>query len=479
MVGIQSYGSYIPALRMDRGMIAGAWGRNSLGGERSVANHDEDSITMAIEAAENCLAPAGIARSAVGGVFFASTTAPYTEKLSATMIATVLDLPREIVTTDFANSLRAGTGALRAALAAVAAGEASTLLVTGADYRLGYPRSDQEQVFGDSAGAVLVGKENLMATFEGSYSLCEEIVDVWRNPEDRYVKTWESRFILEEGFIPGIGDAVRGIMKKYGLKTADIARVILPAPDARTHRTVAQKLGFDAKTQVQDPLITQVGYCGTAQPLIMLHAALEEAKPGDLILVAAYGDGADAMLFKATDAIRTPGGPYAMAAMLANKRMIPSYARFLSYRGILETMPGEPFRLFPSATASWRERNSALRCHGSTCRKCGMTTYPVQRVCYGCRTKDEFDEVRLAGLKGKVFTFSVDNLAGRGDDPSIVQTIAEMENGARFYGTMTDCDPASVVINMPVELTFRRIYEGGGYHNYFWKCRPARKGESA
>ena len=82
----------------------------------------------------------------------------------------------------------------------------------------------------------------------------------------------------------------------------------------------------------------------------------------------------------------------------------------------------------------------------------------------------------MSGLTGKVFTFSLDNLAGRSDDPSIVQTVVEMENGSRFYGIMTDCDPASVTLNMPVELTFRRIYEGAGFHNYFWKCRPVWKG---
>ena len=55
MLGIVSYGGYIPAFRLERKLIADAWGRNSIGGERSVANNDEDSITMAVEAAVNCL----------------------------------------------------------------------------------------------------------------------------------------------------------------------------------------------------------------------------------------------------------------------------------------------------------------------------------------------------------------------------------------------------------------------------------------
>jgi len=85
--------------------------------------------------------------------------------------------------------------------------------------------------------------------------------------------------------------------------------------------------------------------------------------------------------------------------------------------------------------------------------------------------------VRIAELKGTVFTFTRDYLAGRSDDPIICQTIVEMENGMRFYGLMTDCDPETVEVGMPVELTFRRIYEGAGFHNYYWKCRPAKERE--
>jgi len=476
MVGIISYGAYIPLLRINRNIIAEAWGRNSIGGERSVANHDEDSVTMAIEAATNCLLDTELEREGIGGLYFATTTAPYLEKMNSTLIATALDLGREIETSDFGNSLRSGTGALKAALGITGCGSAKNLLVAAAEQRLAYPRSDQEQVFGDGAAAVLVGTENLSATFEGSYSLSEEIVDVWRNPEDRYVKSWENRFVLEEGFTAGMTAVVSGLLKRYNLKPADIATAILPAFDARSHRTLAQKLGFDFKTQVQDPLIVNVGYCGTAQPLIMLAAVLETAKPGDLLLLAAYGDGADALLFKVTENNSNRTKHKTLKSFFDQKRMLSSYTRYLSYRGILEAVPGEPFRLFPSATTSWRERASSLRCHAGKCRQCELVTYPIQRVCYQCRSKDDFDEIRLSEIKGRVFTFSLDNLAGRSDDPSIVQTVVEMDNGSRFYGVMTDCDPANVFLNMPVELTFRRIYEGAGFHNYFWKCRPALKG---
>ena len=473
MVGITAYGAYIPIFRLSRDAIARAWGRGSLGGERSVANNDEDSVTMAVEAALDCLQ--GIDRQKIDGLFFASTSAPYKEKQCSTLIATVADLSTEILTGDYANCLRAGTIALRSALDAVKAGTAKNVLVTAADCRLGYPRSDFEQSLGDGAAAVLVGDSGVITTVEGSYACCDEIADVWRTDEDTFVQSWESRWVLGEGYTANMQRALSRAMKLCGLEAKDFAKVALPAPDARTHRALAQSLGFDAKTQMLNPLLDSVGYCGTAHPLIMLAAALEEAKPGDRILLGAYADGADALVLRVTDEIRKLGSRRGVRGHLASKMPLPSYERYLSYRGLLEAVPGEPFRLFPAATVMWRDRSSAMRCHGSRCKRCGLVSYPIQRVCFNCRAKDEYEEVRLSDKEGKVFTFSLDNLAGRSDDPVVVQTVVESEEGAaRIYCMMTDCEPGAVRIDMPVELTFRRIWEGGGFHNYFWKCRPLR-----
>jgi 3-hydroxy-3-methylglutaryl CoA synthase len=442
-----------------------------------VANNDEDTVTMAVEAARNCLGAHAL--EDVDGLYFATTSAPYKEKLNAALIAAAVDLGREITTVDFAHSLRAGTGALKAAFDAVGSGSLNQVLVTGADCRIGYPRSDEEQAFGDGAAALLVSGQDVLATLEGTYSICNEMVDVWRNPEDTFVRTWEARFILNEGYANHMKEVITGLLDKAGLAATDIARAVYPAPNLRAHRSLAKQLGFDLEKQVADPLMMDVGHCGTAHALVMLVGALEEAAPGDLLLVAAYGDGADAMLFKVTDRIKEGNRQRRLGAYRSEKMMLPSYARFLSYKGLVETVPGEPFRLFPSATVTWRDRNSIIRCHGSRCRKCGSLAFPVQRICYSCHAKDEFDEEPISRLEGEVFTFTLDNLAGRSDDPLVVQTVAEFgKDKVRFYGMMTDCDASEVKVGMPVGLTFRRIYEGAGMHNYFWKCRPLRNGRS-
>ena len=75
MVGIKNYGAYIPFNRLTRKCIGEAFGKKTAAGERSVANYDEDSITMAVTAALE--STRGYDTRALDAVYFASTTAPY------------------------------------------------------------------------------------------------------------------------------------------------------------------------------------------------------------------------------------------------------------------------------------------------------------------------------------------------------------------------------------------------------------------
>jgi hydroxymethylglutaryl-CoA synthase len=475
MSGIISYGAYIPIWRLNRDAIGAAWGRASFGGERSVSNNDEDTVTMAVEAVIDCLA--GIDRDSIDGLYFASTTAPFKEKQCASMVAAAADLKPDIITADFGNSLRAGTSALRAALDAVNSSSAENVIVVAADCRLGYPRSDYEQYFGDAAAALLISKKGKpIANVKASQAISNEMYDVWRLDKDTFLQSWEDRFITEHGYLENMSKAITGLMKKQNVTPASITKAVLYAPNPRTQQQLARQLGFDPKVQLQDLLTANLGVCGCAHTLLLLAAALEEAKAGDNLIAASYGDGSDAFLVEITaeiDKVKT--GRRGVKGFLPSKLALPTYERYLSYRGILEPQPGEAFRLFASASVSWRERNWSLRFHGSKCKSCGLVTFPIQRICYQCQSKDDYEEVRLSDKKGKVFTFSLDNLAGRSDDPIIPQMVIESDlEKARIYSIMTDCDPKLIKIGMPVEMTFRRIYEGGGMYNYFWKCRPIR-----
>jgi 3-hydroxy-3-methylglutaryl CoA synthase len=475
MIGISSFGAYLPFFRLNRGAIA-----NGLKGERPFANFDEDSITMAVAAVMDCLR--GVERENVDGLFFASTTSPYREKQASTTIAVATDLQQDIITADYANSLKAGTSALRSAADAVAAGTARQVMVAAADIRMGAPGSLSEQSLGDGAAAILMGKDDVVATLEGSYSLCHEIMDTWRIDGSRYIRSWEARFTGTEGYQKTMYEAVSGVLKQTAFKPEDITKVIFYTPDARASARLAGKLGFDPESQLQDPHFGLIGDAGTPYAMMLLVAALEESKPGDILLLANYGNGADAFIFKVTEKVKDLVPRGGMKQHLASRQVIDEYRTYLYYRGILpgiESIYPVPYG-HTSAPALFREVDKNLRFHGGRCDNCGTVQYPPQRTCVKCRTKDQFQPVRFSDKKGKVFTFSLDNVSSTIDSPAVIAVI-DFDSGGRMECFMTDHMVKEVKMNvddmkigMDVEMTFRKLFEREEIINYFWKARPVR-----
>jgi hydroxymethylglutaryl-CoA synthase len=187
MAGITSYGAYIPLYRIQRMSIYQALGwlnpASLLPGEKAVANYDEDSLTMAVASAMDCLN--GTERETIDGLFFATTTTTYKERQNAGVIATALDLRPDVRTADFTTSIKACTSALISAQDAVTSGSASNVLVCASDCRLGKPGGYQEEIYGDGAAALLLGNDGVIASIEGTYSLTYDFMDNWRADTDR------------------------------------------------------------------------------------------------------------------------------------------------------------------------------------------------------------------------------------------------------------------------------------------------------
>jgi len=466
MAGIVSYGAYIPRCRL--GKETAGWG---LPVEKSVANFDEDSITMAVAAGIDCVT--GLERSAVDALLFATTTSPYIEKQGAAVVAAAIDLRRNIIANDNTNSLRAGTLALRSAIDAVDAGTANQVVVTAADCRMAAPHSEFDRNFGDGAASLLIGNTKVIANIVDSYSVSDDILDIWRVAGDSFVRTWEDRFILETGYLKVLTEAVSQLMQKCNLNPKDIAKAAFYGPNPRRHAEISRKLGFNPQTQVQDPLFGKMGNTGTAHALMLLIAALEEAKPGDKILLASYGDGADAYLLEVTSEIEKFTPRRGIKRHLESKQVLLDNANYLRWHGLMgqvgQGIDGDP----PSVSARWREREEIDRLHGTKCKTCGLIQYPSQRVCTKCHTKDNWETVRLSDKKGKIFTFSLDYITSSLDMPLAI-TIIDFEGGGRGLFLMTDLELSEVHCEAPVEMSFRKMHSSGGVHNYFWKAIPPR-----
>ncbi|MBI4560480.1 MAG: hydroxymethylglutaryl-CoA synthase [Candidatus Rokubacteria bacterium] len=465
MTGIVSVGAYIPRYRLSGKTLGQVWGGGG-SSERAVANYDEDSLTMAVQAALNCLG--GRDRSKIGACLFASTSPPYLEKSNATLLATVADLGAEVITADIGGSLRCGTTALQLAVDLVKAGTAHQALVAASDVRPAAPGSEMEALLGDGAAAVLLGDQDMIATFEGGYAVSHEFSDVWRNAGDRYLQmSPDMTFVKAYGLDTHIPEAVEGLLKKTGRKREDIAKVVLYAPDARLHAALSRQLKFSESTMLKEPVIGKAGNTGSASTLLGLASALEEAKPHDQILVVAYGAGAEALLFQVTEKIAGASFAQPVTAQLAASRPLLHYGKFLRFRRHVET---EVIKAFSSLPTMLREERQNLRLYGQKCGDCGAVSYPRRHLCWKCSSKNLAD-YKLS-RRGKVFTFTKDYLIPSPDPPTVM-VAADLEGGGRFYAQLTDSDPAQVTFEMPVELTFRRIHEGEELVNYFWKFRPA------
>jgi len=478
-IGISAYGVYIPRYRLSRKTISEAmgWlGTGALLGEKAVANYDEDSLTMAVAAGTDCLK--GVDRAGVDGLYFASTTSPYRERESAAIIATALDLSPNIRTADFSNSLKAGTGAILSAYDSVKAKGVKSILVCGSDYRLGKPGSSQEMVFGDGAAAILLGSSGVIASLEGWYSASYDFPDYRRSEDDKFVRSAEDRFIREEGYAKFIPEAILGLFRKYELEARDFAKVAYPCLNLREHAAIGKRLGFQPN-QVKESLFTAIGEAGAASSLMLLVAMLEEAKPGDNILLSSYGNGAEALLFKVSDEIEKVRDRERLKKRLAFKKELTSYEKYLAFRGIIPVEVGSGGEVAPTQLPlTWRERRAILALYGSKCKRCGTPQYPPQRICVNpdCGAVNEMEDYCFSDKRGVVFSYTADHVASS-VDPPLLYGMIDFDGGGRFVFESTDCERDLLKIGMPVEMSLRRKYldKSRGIHGYFWKAIPIRE----
>ena len=236
---------------------------------------------------------------------------------------------------------------------------------------------------------------------------------------------------------------------------------------------MANRLGLDNESQIQDPLFDKIGNTGCAFAFMTLISALEDANEGDTILMGNYGDGVDAYIFKVTPKIIDAKRRKGMKYQLKNKSTLNSYERYLRIRDLI---PFEAGRKAPAGLPLpeiWREHSQALSFHGSKCTNCGTIQYPIQRVCAQCQAKDKYKEIRLAEKRGSVFSYTTDYLAST-VDPPLRRALVDIDGGGRGHFVVTDCYDSETFMGMPVEMTFRIQATLDGIKRYMWICRPMR-----
>jgi len=312
MHGIVGYGSYVPRFRIKADDIANQWGadaeafkRGLLLEEKTVPGPDEDTITMSVEATRNALARSrGIDPAEIGCVYVGSESHPYAVKPSGTVLAEAIRAVPEVRIADLEFACKAGTEGLYMAHSLVKAGEIKYGLGVGADTSQGAPGDALEYSAAAGSAAFIFGadKERMLAEVLHTYSWTTDTPDFWRREYMHYPRHG-SRFTGEPAYFRHTMSSATGIMRNAGMEPQDFAYAVFHQPNGKFPMRVGKKLGFTEEQLTTGWLSPWLGNTYSGASPMGLTAILDEASPGDLILLTSFGSGAgsDSFIFQATD----------------------------------------------------------------------------------------------------------------------------------------------------------------------------------
>lgn len=316
MVGIVGYGAYIPRYRIKVEEIARIWGedpeniKNGLKvAEKAVPNIDEDAATIAVEASRNALRMARIDPKRIGAIYVGSESHPYTVKPTGTVVAEAIEATPCLTVADYEFACKAGTAGIQSCMGLVSSGMVEYGLAVGADTAQGAPGDALEFTAAAGGAAYIIGMEDTVADFEGTYSYTTDTPDFWRREGQSYPRHG-GRFTGSPAYFKHVQNATKGLLEKLGLKPEDFRYAVFHQPNGKFPRAVAEALGF-TKEQIKDGmLVDRIGNTYSGSSPLGLARVLDVAEAGDRILLTSFGSGAgsDSFSIMATGAITEKRG---------------------------------------------------------------------------------------------------------------------------------------------------------------------------
>jgi len=494
-LGIKNYSVYIPTLRLDRKDILNAVGwidpsqQAHRKGQRAVCDFDEDTITMAVEAARLAVSTNTVKN--ISACILGSTTLPFADRLNASIVTTALGLDDNTEAFDVTGSQRAGLSAMR--LAANLAGQSisaatddSDVLCVAVDQRRGKPGSAIELVCGDGAAALVLGQEDVIARILAHKVSTIDFVDHFRRSDQRFDYLWEQRWIREEGYFKLVEPVVHSVLNEAKINADEISHFILPCPIARVREKLAKRLGIKPEA-IRDNFQKTFGETGAAHSLVMLCDTLDVAKPGDKILVAGFGQGCETFILEVTPLIkkRHATRPVSLESE-ENDHLIP-YVKYLAINELMQTDFGPRSETDSKTAVSTAHRHSKQigRLIAGECSVCGTIQFPKSAICVNpnCNHEGPQSEHPLADEMAKIKSITTDYL-GFSRSPPNRYGMVEFTSGARMivnFSSRGDLEPA---VGTDVNMVYRikDVDPLRNYQRYCWKALPVRtknKGENS
>ena len=347
-VGIEGYGIYIPRTRITVESIAAVWGQDPnvlskglLVKEKAVADSDEDTVTIAVEASRNAVARAGIDPTRIGAVFVGSESHPYAVKPSGTIVAEAVGATPDLTSADYQFACKAGTAAIQTCMGMVGSGLIEYGLGGGADTAQGAPGDPLEYTAASGGAMYVIGKtnKNSIAKFIGTHSYTTDTPDFWRRENVPYPRHG-FRFTGKPAYFNHIVSATQGLFADLDVGPKDFEYAVFHQPNGKFPRNVAKMLGFTTDQIAPGILVGEIGNTYSGASILGLAAVLDVAKPGDRILVTSFGSGAgsDAFSIEVLDGIEKKRGLAPTVRSYIDNKEYVSYGMYTKNRGKLLMM---------------------------------------------------------------------------------------------------------------------------------------------
>lgn len=468
MGSIMAVGGYLPLLRLDRSQAAKSLRHFGLGGRqagyRAVGGWDEDALTFAAEASRT------LVESPPAKLTFASTSAPFIDRSHAALLVDALALPRATRTADSAGTRRCAVSALLDALLA-----AEDSVVAAGERRPAKAGSPSHLAYGDGGAAVRTGGGGGAASLVGWSSISHDLLDSYASRGHETAYASEERFVRDIATTAVIAPAIGAACAMAGISPAEITAAAVHEPLSGMWKDIARKAGITAPNHAST-LAERAGDLGAAHALFALGLALESARPGDLVLLAGFGSGCDALVFR-VDA-KVPGAAAVRDALGAGEAST-DYVRFLALTGNLDLDFGvrSEFEQKAQATVLERYGRDTIGFIGGRDAK-GNVQFPKTPIPVrpGADGREDFEDVRLADLPATLKSVTADRL-NYTPDPPFWFGLVQFDNGARILMELTDASGAGFTVGdaLGMRLRIKSVDKRRGMRTYFWKAAPSAR----
>lgn len=340
MVGIVGYGVYIPLYRIKVEEIAKVWGddpetiiRGLIVEEKSVPAPDEDTVTISVEAARQALKRGQINPERIGAIYVGSESHPYAVKPTATIVAEAIGATPQLTAADLEFACKAGTAGMQACLGLVKSGVIDYGLAIGADTAQGAPGDALEYTASAGGAAYIIGRKDLIAKIESTYSFTTDTPDFYRREGMPYPRHG-GRFTGEPAYFKHVISAAKKIMEKEDLKASDFNYAVFHQPNGKFYLKAAKKLGFKMEQVKPGFLTPMIGNTYSGATPIGLAATLDIAKPGARILAVSYGSGAgsDAFIITVDDGIEEKRELAPKVREMIKKKVYVDYSLYAKFK---------------------------------------------------------------------------------------------------------------------------------------------------